>query len=1019
MVKKLLTLLLCALTALVAVAQETDYIKYQQEAGPLSGLFRGKLRKQYMYRYNGHCYWESPDYKEGSVYYNGKEYPHVLLNIDACQMDLLARPSADVFPIALYTDEVSWFKIGDALYINLKKWGWPGAPDGFVQVLKDGSNPILLQVRKIFTKGTGNHNGTDIGYVDTNYQPDLVNYFAYSERYFTLENGQIVKLKKNAALKALKSPATGAPVFGPQLPGPWTGNATPAPLPSEKIGLKGAGLPDGYFDPAPKEAVETSSDTRTTASYKNKTYVIGSQQEKADKVTVSGTVTDLETEEPLPGVVIFDSNSSTYTRTSAQGRYAITLPAGENILNFSYEGKEETALRVLLQGNGTLDVQLPERITVLKAAVVSATSMENHRTASMGVETVSIGTLTKIPSAFGEGDILKAVLTLPGVKTVGEASGGFNVRGGSQDQNLILFNGNTIYNPSHLFGIFSAFNPDIVDNVELFKSSIPARYGGRISSVLTVHSKDGSLERFKGSLGIGLITGRLHLEGPIIKGKTSFAIAARTTYSDWLLRMLPKNSNYAGGRAGFTDGNLLLTHHFNEHNSLRASAYLATDSFSPATDTLFRYTNINASLQFRHKGEAGNTFQVSAGYDQYGNTSGDYGWEAGAYDLNTFIRQAFLRATATHPIGHHTLEYGVDAVGFALDPGILTPHGVNSGIQARALAREWAVEPDIHLSDTWEPSPRFSIEGGIRLSSYGFLNAQSKWYFGPEFRASMRYSPADNLSIKAGVNTMRQYIHLISNTSAISPMDTWKLSDASLRPTTGWQAAAGVYWTMLSSGIDFSLEGYWKQTQNALDYKPGAKLSMNEHLADELIPVFGRAWGVEAMIKKTTGKLTGWMSYSYSRAAYREMGDRGFAAIAHGDWYNAPFDKPHEFKLSANWAMTHRFSLSANVDYSTGRPVTIPVGQYYLDGMYRMAYSQRNGYRIPDYFRLDLALNIDPRHKKTSFLHYTITLGVYNVTGRKNPYSVFFKTTPSGEVKGYMLSVFATQVPYINLNLLF
>ena len=247
-------------------------------------------------------------------------------------------------------------------------------------------------------------------------------------------------------------------------------------------------------------------------------------------------------------------------------------------------------------------------------------------------------------------------------------------------------------------------------------------------------------------------------------------------------------------------------------------------------------------------------------------------------------------------------------------------------------------------------------------------------------------------------------------------MDTWRLSSDRIKPTTGWQAAGGIYWTLLGSGVDLSLDGYYKQSRNALDYKSGALLSMNPNLADDLLPVRGRAYGVELMAKKTTGRLTGWVSYSYSRSQLREMETQ---SINHGTWYNAPYDKPHEFKLAGNFALTHRYSISLNVDYSTGRPVTVPVGRYYYAGAWRMAYSGRNGYRIPDYFRVDAAVNVDPGHSLKAFAHVSFTLGVYNITGRKNPYSVYFRTEPSGQVKGYMLSVFASQIPYVNLNILF
>ena len=370
------------------------------------------------------------------------------------------------------------------------------------------------------------------------------------------------------------------------------------------------------------------------------------------------------------------------------------------------------------------------------------------------------------------------------------------------------------------------------------------------------------------------------------------------------------------------------------------------------------------------------------------------------------------------PLGSHHLGYGLDIVGYGLDPGILNPYGEASQVEARSLNREWGVEPALYVSDNWTLTEQFSLDGGVRLSSFLALNP-SKFYIGPEFRLSAKYSPQQNLSFKAGFNTLRQYIHLISNTASVSPMDTWRLSSAQIKPTTGWQGAAGAYWTLLGAGIDFSLEGYYKQSSNALDYKSGALLVMNPDLADDLVPVRGRAYGVELMVKKPAGKLTGWMSYSYSRSLLQETGDRGAEAINRGDWYNAPYDKPHEFKLVLNYALTHRYSVSMNLDYSTGRPITVPIGRYFYDGAYRLAYSDRNTYRIPDYFRLDLAVNIDPGHYLKAFAHTSITIGVYNVTGRKNPYSVFFRTDMKGVTQGYMLSVFASQIPYINLNILF
>lgn len=1007
----------CLLFLAVGSFAQTESTRYMQEAGPLSTLYRGKLPVHYPYLYNGTYFLESKEFQEGSVYYNGKLYKPVFVNLDASRQELQVRLSDEMVPVVLSQEWVSHFTMGKRLFVNLQYLGY-SAPEGYYELVKDGHSPLLVQVKKIFSSHTGNHNGTDIGYEDPHYDYSLVNYFARQENYYTLEGNKLVKLRKNAYRKALAAPSAGESVLKEKL-GLWKGIEAAADVAVEDIKLEGIGLPDGYFlENLQRSDTEKGPQSSISVSYRNKIYIVG-KGNGGGMVKVSGYVKDLETGSPIHGAVIFDDVTSTYTRSNSKGYYSIDLPSGNNVMHFSYEGKEDMDYRVDLRSDGSLNIDLPDKVELLKASVVSAQSMANHRTTAMGVETVNIRTMNKIPSAFGEGDILKAVLTLPGVKTVGEASGGFNVRGGSQDQNLILFNGNTIYNPSHLFGIFSAFNPDIVEDVQLYKSSVPAQYGGRISSVLTVKSKEGSTEKLQGSLGIGLLTSRLHLEGPIgSRKKTSFIVGARTTYSDWLLGLLPKDSYYSGGSAGFTDVNAGITHRFNHENSLQLSGYFATDRFAFSGDTTFRYTNINASALFRHKEADGKGYTVNAGYDQYGNRTGIHDWQEGAFDLDTYIRQAFLRTDFHTPLGNHLLNYGLDVVGYAMEPGIMAPFGQESRIVPRSLKTEYAVEPAVYVADNWQVAEKLSLEGGLRLSSFAFLNP-SKFYLGPEVRLSARYSPEPNLSFKAGFNTMQQYIHLISNTSSVSPMDTWKLSDASIKPTSGWQAAAGVYWTHLGTGMDFSLEGYYKQMENCLDYKPGATLSMNENLAGELLPVYGRAYGVEAMIKKTTGRLTGWLSYCYSRSRYKEMEDRGYETLSGGNWYNAPYDKPHEIKMVANWAITHRYSLSANLDYSTGRPVTVPVGKYQLGGAYRLAYSERNGYRIPDYFRLDLAFNIDPGHKKKTWIHTTFTLGVYNVTGRKNPYSVFFKADSKGTVNGYMLSVFATQIPYVNINLLF
>ena len=1016
MVKRLLVSVLALLSLLTgASAQEPE--------SSFAGIFRGKLPGAYPYKYNGTYYWDRKEFQRGDVMYNGRLYKDVYLNVDAQEGELQVRPVEKATAMVVFRDQVAWFTMGPKLLVNLRYLGWEKVPEGYYEVIRDGETPLLRQVEKKL-RFAGNGEGyLQIGYLDDQYDSQIPNFFQLNENFYALEKGQLKKISKRNLNKRLKTPA-GNPTLGIETV-TWHSHRAEAPfgtVATASLPGTGNGLPDGYFSEIKEDSVIVQYvDNPLLATYRNKVYTVGnpSQNREGAPSRVHGTVTEAETGEPMYGVVIFDETTKTYTRSDRLGQYRIALPAGENVLHFSTEGKEELALRVRVHSDGGLDVVMTDKVTMLKEAVVSAESMAQHRNTEMGVEKVSVNTMNKIPSAFGEGDVIKAVLTLPGIKSVGEASGGFNVRGGSADQNLVLFNGNTIYNPSHLFGFFSAFNPDIVDNIELYKSSIPAEYGGRVSSVLDVGSKDGDMQKWKGSAGIGLLTSRLHVEGPLVKGKTSVIAGTRFTYSDWILKLLPKESNYAGGSAGFMDANLGITHRINDENTLQAYGYYARDRFSFGGDTTFRYGNLNASLAWKHRTEEGR-LSLSAGYDQYTNRIEAHAWEYGAYDLDTRIRQAFLRADRKRTLSEeHELSYGFHLTGYMLDPGTMTHAGKNSMVQNRSLDQERALEPAVYVADTWKPSDLVSLEAGARLSGF-YAWKGSKFYGFPDFRLAFKYSPVENLSFKAGLNSLSQNIHLISNTSAVSPMDTWKLSDDRIKPTWGWQAATGAYWTELNTGIDFSLETYFKEAYRALDYIPGATLTMNPNLADDLVPVKSRSYGVELMARKTTGRITGWASYSYSRARLKEMGDRGLEGIAKGQWYNAPYDKPHEFKLAANFALTHRYSFSVNVDYSTGRPVTVPIGMYYYGGIYRMAYSERNAYRIPDYFRTDVAFNIDPGHYLKAIAHTTITIGVYNVTGRKNPYSVFFKATSYNlNAQGYILSVFATQIPYINLNILF
>lgn len=795
------------------------------------------------------------------------------------------------------------------------------------------------------------------------------------------------------------------------------GISTNLPIQYFQENVSSVGDSEGYLD-------ALSEDVKI-ANFTNKVYEIGREDRSpGGKLYLSGVVQNVRNGEPLVGVSVYSEEHKSYAQTDEFGFYKILLPAGANKIKASGFSLNDVELDVRLYETGSLDIIMKEKVFSLSEATVSAESSNTRRTNKMGVELVRIGRIKQVPTVMGEADVLKVLVTLPGVKSVGEASGGFNVRGGATDQNLILFNEGTIYNPTHLFGLFSAFNPDVVTDVELFKSSIPAEYGGRLSSVLEIRGREGNDKNVTGSLGIGLLTAKGHIEGPFTKsGKTKFIVGARTTYSDWMLGLLPEGSGYNQGTANFYDVNASVSHKFNDRNSIYAYGYYSRDKFSFSVDTSYMYNNINGSLKWRSNFSDKHSMVLTVGYDQYGYDVKDTHKDVEAYNLKFAIQQGFAKLKFTSVLNDkHTLSYGLNSTYYYLRPGMMLPYNIPGGnpslITENILPVEEAVESAIYVSDTWDISEKFSADLGVRYSAFTNLRP-FKYYGGAEFRVSGKWLVSDRVTLKGGFNSMRQYIHMLSNTTTMSPTDIWKLSDVDIKPQTGWQAAMALYSTHFDNKVEFSLEGYYKKMDNYLDYKSGSVLIMNSNLAEDVIETRGQAYGAEVMLKKPLGKLNGWISYTYSRTLLQEKEDRGVFSVNGGDWYPAAYDKPHDIKFVGNYKFTHRYSLSLNVDYSTGRPVTVPVGKYLYGGGYRLYFSDRNAYRVPDYFRMDVAVNIEPSHYLKQLSHFSVTVGVYNVTGRKNAYSIYYDTNSGKRVQGYMLTIFGAPIPYVNINVKF
>ena len=816
-------------------------------------------------------------------------------------------------------------------------------------------------------------------------------------------------------------------------------------------------LPPDFFGAAPPgESVAATHGTqvsfgaekkgRSAGNIENKLYEIGTRTNHiiAGNSILNGSVKNIRTGESIAGVAITLDKPAMSTVTDQYGYYSLNIPRGYHVLTVQGIGMRDSKYQVMLYADGKLDMDLKEQVITLREVVVSSQKTANINRVQLGVEHLSIQTIKQVPAVMGEADILRVVLTLPGVKTVGEASTGLNVRGGAADQNLILFNDATVYNPSHFFGMFSAFNPDVVKDVELYKSSIPAKYGGRVSSVLDITSREGNKKDFAGTAGIGLLTSRVTLEGPLDKDKTSFILGGRMTYANWMLGLLP--DQYKNSRGSFSDLDLTISHQINAKNNLYFTGYLSNDRFNLNSDTTYRYGNRNASVKWKHVFSNKLSSVYTVGFDRY-----QYNITSDANPVNGFkmafdINQVNGKADFTWYLhAKHILDFGLSSIRYTLHPGSYEPDNKQSLVAPEVVPTEQGLESAVYVSDRYTVTNKLSVVAGLRFSVFDYLGPHTEniyapglpvvetnllgtktygsgkvinAYQGPEYRLSLRYALAADLSIKAGYNSLRQYTHMLSNTTAMAPTDVWKLSDPHIKPQLGDQVSLGLYKNLRGNTIETSVEVYYKRLRNYLDYRSGATLILNPHIETDVLNSAGKAYGVELMVKKQAGKLNGWISYTWSRTLLHTDDPTAGESVNNGRYYPADFDIPNDVTMVGNFKVNHRFSLSLNMLYYTGRPITLPIGRYYYAGSERVLYSDRNAYRIPDYFRSDFSMNIDGNHKVHQKTHNSWTIGVYNLTGRKNPYSVYF-VSENGVVNGYKLSIFGSAIPFVNFNIRF
>ncbi|WP_029271783.1 TonB-dependent receptor [Flavobacterium sp. KJJ] len=822
-------------------------------------------------------------------------------------------------------------------------------------------------------------------------------------------------------------------------------------------------LPANYFPDAPV-ANESNSNQNSgdnpvfyqqydsvnsySVTKKGSVIFIGKENKDTSKktFTVSGFVRNEETGKPEPSIYIKVRNKNISTSTDPDGHYTLQLPRGTNVIEIKSLSHKEVVKTLMVYDDGDFDINVNEKSNQLDEVVIKKKGQKTVENVVSGLVSIDIEGMKNVPLILGERDILKVATTFPGIKTTGEGSAGFNVRGGKEDQNLILLDNAVLYNPQHFLGFFSAINPYTAKKADIYKGSIPADFGGRLSSVFDITTKNGNPEKFSGEGAIGPVTSNLSFGLPIQKNKSSLLFGARATYSDWILKALD-NEDLKNSEAGFYDGILKYNNAINKNNNLEATIYYSHDRFSISSDSVYKYSNRLASAKWDHtfnkKHKAAFIFTNS----EYKFNIDYHSDDINSFDFGYKIDESQIQAKFNYAFNEkHNFSYGVASKLYNISPGYQHPTKPEATLISTDIEKEKALESGIYFADNYKLSDKLLIDLGLRYSFYASLgpadvniyqpglplgdasivrtdhydnNEVVKTYGGLEPRFAARYFFTEDFSIKAGYDMTRQYIHLLSSNVTQSPTDTWKLSDTNVKPQSAQQVSLGLYKNLKDEEYELSLEGYYKKSNNILDYKVGAQLLLNENVETELLQGEGKAYGVEFLVKKQVGNLNGWIGYTYSRSLIKLNGEFNEEKVNNGKYFSSNFDKPHDLSAVLNYKFTKRYSLSTNFLYQTGRPITYPIGTYHFGDADYTLYSDRNKYRIPDYIRLDIGLNIEGNHKIKKLAHSFWNISVYNVLGRNNPYSIFFVTNPEGKINAYKTSIFSIPVPSITYNFKF
>lgn len=734
--------------------------------------------------------------------------------------------------------------------------------------------------------------------------------------------------------------------------------------------------------------------------------------EPVDKRTagISGYVKDAATGETLLGATVYVSQTRTGTTTNGYGFYSLRLEPGIYTIRWSYIGYEDHMVDVDLRRDTTVQVRLqPENMQLGEVVVKGERFNEQIATAQMGVNKLDIKSIKQIPAFMGEVDIIKAIQLLPGVQATTEGGSGFSVRGGSPDQNLILLDEALVYNPSHLLGFFSVFNNDAVKGLDLYKGDIPAVYGGRLSSVVDVHMNDGNSTSYHGQGGIGTISSRLMLEGPIQKDKSSFMIAGRRTYADLFLA-LSSDEQIRDNTLYFYDFNLKANYIFNDKNRIFLTGYFGKDVFRNNFFGL-GWGNATATLRWNHLFYSQLFANFSLIYSRYNYKLGVPEGNPNAFDWLAGMDDVSLKGDFTWFLtDQHTVRYGLQLTNHLFRPGVAQGVGSQTPFNKVEMPEGSALESAVYLSIDHKVNERLTLDYGLRVSmfnNYGpatvfdynrqYQKFDSTVYAGGDFyntyfavepRISGAFTLTEFSSIKAAYTRNVQYVHLAQNSTGGTPLDIWFPSSPNVKPQLGDQFSLGYFHNIERWKVETSLETFYKKNHNAIDFKDYAELLLNEYLEGELRFGTAESYGLEALVRLNEGPLTGWIGYTWSRT-FRKVPE-----INGGKAYPAGYDRPHDLSVVVNYRLNDRFSVGANWVYATGSPVTFPTGRFVIGNTITPVYSDRNAYRMPDYHRLDLSFTYTPKARPNRLWKGEWNLSVYNAYYRKNPWVINFVTDP-------------------------